>query len=144
VYGNPETLPILESTPLVPINPYGESKVFIERVLDAYQRAHGLHYVALRYFNAGGAHVDGNIGEFHIPETHVIPLAIRSALGTGPRLQVFGADLPSPDGTCIRDFVHVSDLAHAHGLALKYLVKGRNLAFSESQYGRGYLHSRTA
>jgi UDP-glucose-4-epimerase GalE len=123
-YGVPAELPIRESSPQAPINPYGATKLFFEQVLSAYSVSHGLRYAALRYFNAAGAHADGSIGEIHSPETHLIPLAIRAALGISPPLQVFGANLETPDGTCVRDFIHVSDLGAAHVLALEYLERG--------------------
>jgi UDP-arabinose 4-epimerase len=124
VYGTPTQLPIVESSPKEPINPYGDTKLFFERVLAAYARSHGLRYVALRYFNAAGAALDGTIGESHNPETHIIPLALRAAMRTGARLNVFGGNLPTPDGTCIRDFIHVEDLARAHAAAAAYLGAG--------------------
>lgn len=123
-YGIPASLPILETFPKEPINPYGETKLFLERALNAYFYSQGLRYVALRYFNAAGAHPDGSIGEYHDPETHLIPLAFRSAMGIAPPLKVFGSDLPTPDGTCIRDYIHVCDLAEAHVKALEYLTGG--------------------
>ena len=123
-YGVPPTLPIVESHPKEPINPYGATKLFFERVLSAYSVSHGLGYVALRYFNATGAHHSGLIGEIHDPETHLIPLALKSILRTAPPLKVFGREHDTPDGTCIRDFVHVSDLGAAHVLALEYLADG--------------------
>jgi UDP-glucose-4-epimerase GalE len=124
VYGIPETLPITESSPKNPINPYGATKLFFEQILSAYGISHGLRYVALRYFNAAGAHPRGRTGEIHAPETHLIPLAIRAALGRIPSLTVFGSGLNTPDGTCIRDFIHVADLASAHVKALAYLAQG--------------------
>ncbi len=124
VYGVPRALPMTEDLAREPINPYGASKLFFERVLEAYAVAHGLRYAALRYFNAAGAHESGEIGEMHEPETHLIPLAIRAALGTGPELKVFGDDFETPDGTCIRDYIHVSDLAEAHVKAVEYLSAG--------------------
>lgn len=123
-YGVPATLPISESLPKEPINPYGETKLFFERVLSAYSVAHGLRYVALRYFNAAGAHASGLVGEIHDPETHLIPLMLKAVLRTAPRLKVFGSDFNTPDGTCIRDYIHVSDLGLAHVLALEYLASG--------------------
>lgn len=123
-YGVPAKLPITEDSPTEPINPYGATKLFFEQVLSAYSISYGLQYVALRYFNAAGAHADGTIGEIHDPETHVIPLLLKAALGTAPPLKVFGADLDTPDGSCIRDFIHVSDLGSAHLRALEYLAKG--------------------
>jgi len=121
VYGVPAQVPISESTPTSPINPYGESKLQVERMLPWFANAHGLNWVALRYFNAAGADPDGEIGENHDPETHLIPLAIQAALGSGPALKVFGTDYPTKDGTAVRDYIHVSDLANAHVLALEYL-----------------------
>jgi UDP-glucose-4-epimerase GalE len=123
-YGIPASLPIEESFPKEPINPYGETKLFLERVLSAYAYSHGMRYVALRYFNAAGAHPDGTIGEYHDPEPHLIPLALRAALGTAPALKVFGSSLPTPDGTCVRDYIHVCDLASAHVAALAHLAEG--------------------
>jgi len=113
-YGVPETLPITESTPQAPINPYGQTKLDVERALGWLAKAHGLSYGALRYFNAAGAAEDGSIGEDHHPETHLIPLAIDAAVGRRPRLEIFGVDYPTPDGTCLRDYVHVDDLSRAH------------------------------
>jgi UDP-glucose 4-epimerase len=121
VFGLPLTDSICEDHPVAPINPYGASKAMVERVLADAARAYGLQSVSLRYFNAAGASPDGDIGESHQPETHLIPNALRAALGTGPGLKVFGDDYPTPDGTCIRDYVHVDDLAQAHMLALDYL-----------------------
>lgn len=120
-YGVPLTLPINEETPQLPINPYGYSKLVIEHALADYERAYGLKWAAMRYFNAAGCDPDGEIGECHDPETHAIPLAIAAALGTGPRFQVFGTDYDTPDGTAIRDYVHVTDLASAHVNAIDYL-----------------------
>jgi len=121
VYGSPAQVPISESTPTNPINPYGESKLQTERMLPWFGNAHGLNWVALRYFNAAGTDLDGEIGENHDPETHLIPLAIQAALGSGPALKVFGTDYPTQDGTAVRDYVHVVDLADAHVRALDYL-----------------------
>lgn len=118
-YGEPETVPIPETAPTVPTNPYGESKRIGEQLLEWYRRIHGVHYASLRYFNAAGASEER--GEDHTPETHLIPIALAAALGPGPRLQVFGTDYPTPDGTCVRDYVHVLDLADAHILALQQL-----------------------
>ena len=123
-YGIPERTPITEDCPQAPINPYGASKLMIERMLADFDRAHGLRYVALRYFNAAGADPAGAIGEDHSPETHLIPLAIAAALGRGPELAIFGTDYPTPDGTAIRDYIHVTDLADAHVRALGYLMGG--------------------
>jgi UDP-arabinose 4-epimerase len=117
-YGTPETVPIPESAAKAPINPYGHSKLAAEQMIADFGAAHGLRAAALRYFNAAGADADGEIGECHEPETHLIPLAMRAVTGDTPPLTVFGDDYPTPDGTCIRDYVHVSDLAAAHVLAL--------------------------
>ena len=121
VFGQPTTDTIDESHPKQPINPYGASKLMVERILADAATAYGLRSVALRYFNAAGAAPDGTIGESHAPETHLIPNVLRAALGTGPALKVFGDDYPTRDGTCIRDYVHVDDLAQAHQLALAWL-----------------------
>ncbi len=114
MYGVPAKVPIEENIPRQPVNPYGVSKLFFEQALEAYDRAYGFRYASLRYFNAAGADESGEIGELHDPETHLIPLALRAAAGVGPALQVFGSDYPTPDGTCIRDYIHVNDLASAH------------------------------
>jgi len=121
VYGTPAEVPISEDTPTNPINPYGESKLQTERMLPWFGNAHGLKWVALRYFNAAGADPDGEIGENHDPETHLIPLAIQAALDVAPPLKIFGTDYPTPDGTAVRDYIHVTDLANAHVRALDYL-----------------------
>jgi UDP-arabinose 4-epimerase len=123
VYGIPEKTPIDETARVAPINPYGESKAFVERVLDWYGRIYGLRWAALRYFNAAGADQGGDLGELHVPETHIIPLAIEAARG-GPPLTLLGLDHPTPDGTAVRDYVHVSDLADAHVQCLRYLLDG--------------------
>jgi UDP-arabinose 4-epimerase len=123
-YGIPSQLPIDEEHPQAPVNPYGESKLFFERALRWYGQAHPLRSVCLRYFNAAGADPDGEIGECHDPETHLIPLAIRAAQGNHPPLQIFGHDYDTPDGTAIRDYIHVSDLAEAHVRALEHLDRG--------------------
>ena len=137
-YGIPTHLPIREDQPQVPVNPYGESKLFTERTLRAFGNAYGLGWVSLRYFNAAGADPDGELGEDHNPETHLIPLAIEAALGTRPHLDIFGADYATADGTAIRDFIHVSDLASAHVCALDYLLRGGlSLAFNLGN-GRGH------
>jgi UDP-glucose-4-epimerase GalE len=137
IYGVPAKLPITEGSPKEPIHPYGATKLFFERVLSAYGASHGLRYVALRYFNAGGAHASGQIGEVHDPETHLIPLLLKAALGTAPPLKVFGSDLDTPDGTCIRDYIHVSDLGAAHVLALEYLDQGGESTNLNLGTGRG-------
>jgi UDP-glucose-4-epimerase GalE len=123
-YGVPSQTPISEKARQWPINPYGESKLFVERALKWYGSAYGLKWAALRYFNAAGADPDGELGENHDPETHLIPLAIQTALGLRRELQVFGTDYPTPDGSAIRDYVHVWDLAAAHFRALEYLCAG--------------------
>jgi UDP-glucose-4-epimerase GalE len=125
VYGEPAKVPIEENTPRQPVNPYGVSKMFFEQALEAYDRAYGFRYASLRYFNAAGADESGEIGELHDPETHLIPLALRAAAGLGPELHVFGSDYPTPDGTCIRDYIHVNDLASAHLKAVEYLAAGK-------------------
>lgn len=123
-YGIPSNLPILESTPQNPINPYGRSKLYAEQALRDAGNAHGIAWSALRYFNAAGADPDCEIGEDHDPETHLIPLALDAAAGTGGPLTIMGDDYDTPDGTCVRDYVHVSDLATAHVLAFEALIAG--------------------
>jgi UDP-arabinose 4-epimerase len=123
-YGLPARVPITEDEPSRPINPYGRSKVMIEQILFDFESAHGLKSAVMRYFNAAGASPGGEIGERHDPETHLIPLALDAVAGRGPELTVFGTDYPTPDGTCIRDYIHVSDLAEAHVRALDYLEGG--------------------
>lgn len=125
VYGVPAKVPIEENTPREPVNPYGVTKLFFEQALEAYDRAYGFRFAALRYFNAAGADESGEIGELHDPETHLIPLALRAAAGLGPELQVFGSDYPTPDGTCIRDYIHVNDLASVHVKTLEHLAAGK-------------------
>jgi len=138
VYGEPSSVPIVETLETRPINPYGESKLAIERVLPHLERAHGITWTALRYFNAAGAWPDGSIGEDHADEIHLIPLAIRAATG-GPALKVFGEDYPTPDGTCLRDYIHVCDLASAHIRALEALERGA--ASGAFNVGTGTPHS---
>jgi UDP-glucose-4-epimerase GalE len=123
VYGIPEQIPITEQTPREPVNPYGASKLFFENALEAYSRAYGLRAVSLRYFNAAGADESGEIGEIHDPETHLIPLALAASTANGAELQIYGSDYPTPDGTCLRDYIHVNDLADAHVRALQHLEK---------------------
>jgi UDP-glucose-4-epimerase GalE len=123
VYGTPHTSPILESFPIQPVSPYGESKVMVETLLRWFDRIHGLTNVCLRYFNASGADPDGRLGEEHAPETHLIPLLLR-AVETGNPVTIFGDDYPTSDGTCIRDYIHVNDLAQAHILAVEHLLGG--------------------
>jgi UDP-glucose-4-epimerase GalE len=121
VYGEPFEIPITESHPQNPINPYGRSKWMVEKILDDFHNAYGLEYVALRYFNAAGADSEGEIGEDHRPETHLIPLTLQAALGQRETIHILGDDYPTQDGTCIRDYVHIEDLAQAHLLALERL-----------------------
>jgi UDP-glucose 4-epimerase len=123
-YGEPTTIPITEAEPQFPVNPYGHSKRMLEQVLADCETAFGLRSVCLRYFNACGAAMDGTLGEDHDPETHLIPLVLMAAKGTIPEVRVFGADYPTPDGTCIRDYIHVDDLATAHAAALDLLASG--------------------
>ncbi len=123
-YGEPKEIPIPETHPQNPINPYGASKVMVERILQDYAVAYGLKFVALRYFNAAGADESGEIGEDHNPETHLIPLVLDAALGRRKHIIIYGTDYDTPDGTCIRDYIHVTDLANAHVLGLKYLEEG--------------------
>lgn len=123
VYGLPAATPIREETPRQPVNPYGTSKLFFEQALEAYGIAYGLRFVSFRYFNAAGADESGEIGELHNPETHLIPRALQVAAGKIPELEIYGTDYPTPDGTCVRDFIHVSDLVEAHVLGLEYLEK---------------------
>ena len=135
-YGEPTAVPIEERHAQWPINPYGWSKLFVERLLDSYDRAHGLRFAALRYFNAAGA--TARSGEHHEPETHLVPLALRAAAGRGSQLTVFGSDYDTPDGTAIRDYVHVADLADAHLLALTHLRRGGDSLFLNLGTGTGY------
>jgi UDP-glucose-4-epimerase GalE len=123
VYGEPEEVPILEDSPIRPMNPYGESKVMVETLLHWFDHIHGITSVTLRYFNAAGADPEGGLGEEHEPETHLIPLLLRAVI-TGEPVTIFGTDYPTHDGTCMRDYIHVADLAHAHMLAVEYLLGG--------------------
>ena len=123
-YGEPESIPILESDRTEPTNPYGETKLSMEKMMKWTDVAHGVHYVALRYFNACGAHVSGEIGEAHNPETHLIPLILQVPNGQRESISIFGDDYDTKDGTCVRDYIHVTDLAQAHILAVKYLMNG--------------------
>ncbi len=137
VYGMPEHLPIRETTPKAPLNPYGETKLSIERALHWYAGAYGLRYMALRYFNAAGADPDCEIGEDHEPETHLIPRVLRAASGRGEPVEIYGTDYPTPDGTAIRDYIHVSDLADAHLRALGHLAAGGGSAAQRLLGARG-------
>jgi UDP-glucose-4-epimerase GalE len=122
-YGEPESLPMAEGHPQKPINPYGRSKLMMEQILDDLDIADGLKSVCLRYFNAAGADPEGQLGEDHDPETHLIPLVLQTALGQRPELTVFGNDYQTTDGTCVRDYIHIQDLAQAHFLSLQHLLK---------------------
>ena len=135
-YGIPTRLPITEDLPQAPINPYGQTKLDVENALKALARAHGLSFAAFRYFNAAGASEDGAIGEDHDPETHLIPLAISAAMGRLPCLQLFGTDYPTPDGTCLRDYVHVDDLSRAHIAVFSQLEKPGATLFYNLGTGR--------
>lgn len=137
VYGEPQTVPIPESHPLRPLTPYGRSKMMAEEVLEDVARAQGLRYAALRYFNAAGADPDGELCEVHSPETHLVPLALEAALDPGRCLEVYGDDYDTADGTCVRDFVHVADLARAHVAALRWLSGGANNLVVNLGSGRG-------
>jgi UDP-glucose-4-epimerase GalE len=139
VYGVPVKVPITEENPREPINPYGASKLFFENALEAYSRAYGLRSARLRYFNAAGADESGETGELHDPETHLIPLALLASTAEGPELNVFGSDYPTPDGTCLRDYIHVTDLAEAHVRALQHLEQGGD-SFALN-LGTGHGHS---
>jgi UDP-glucose-4-epimerase GalE len=136
-YGVPEQLPILEEHQLQPVNPYGHSKLFVERILADAGAAHGLRWASLRYFNAAGADPDGEIGECHEPETHLIPLVLKAAR-EGTAVRIFGADYDTPDGTCVRDFVHVNDIADAHLRALDHLMAGGESFTVNLANARGY------
>lgn len=137
VYGTPEKSPITENSPRQPVNPYGATKLALENALEAYSRAYGLRFVAFRYFNAAGADESGKIGENHDPETHLIPLILQAIQGKRAALEIFGDDYPTPDGTCIRDYIHVNDLAEAHVLGLEYLSKAESGAMNLGT-GKGY------
>lgn len=128
-YGEPETNPITEDMCQSPINPYGATKLMVERIFKDYRKAYGLNFVVLRYFNAAGADPDGEIGESHTPETHLIPLVLDAAAGIREDIKVFGSDYATPDGSCIRDYIHVDDLAQAHLLAFKHLEDGKDSDF---------------
>ncbi len=138
VYGIPSKIPMAEDAPREPVSAYGASKLFFEHALEAYDRAYGVKYVALRYFNAAGADESGTIGELHQPETHLIPSALQAVRGERAPLELFGSDYPTPDGTCVRDYIHVNDLADAHGLALRYLCGGNDSGALNLGTGRGY------
>lgn len=138
VYGNPQTPLINEDHPKSPINPYGRSKWIVEQILDDYDRAYALKSISLRYFNAAGADPEGQLGERHIPETHLIPLVLQAAAGGGAQLAIFGDDYDTPDGSCIRDYVHIADLCQAHLLALRKLLEGAHSATFNLGNGAGF------
>ncbi len=138
IFGNPDYTPIDEAHPKAPINPYGRSKWLIEQLLPDYEQAYGLKSVCLRYFNAAGADPDGQLGERHQPETHLIPLVLQAASGRREAIHIFGTDYPTPDGTCIRDYIHVEDLAQAHLRALEYLESGAGSAAFNLGNGQGF------
>lgn len=138
VYGNPVKVPIPEDHPKEPVNPYGETKLAMERALQWYGNAYGLKWAALRYFNAAGADPDGEIGEAHDPEAHLIPLTLQAALGRRKHVEIYGTDYPTPDGTAIRDYIHVTDLGDAHVRALDYLGGGGESRALNLGTGRGY------
>ena len=138
VYGEPQYVPIDEAHPKAPINPYGKSKWMVEQVLEDYDRAYGLKSIALRYFNAAGADPEGELGERHDPETHLIPLVLQAAGGRRPHVSVFGRDYGTPDGTCIRDYIHVTDLCVAHWLALQQLLQGADSTAYNLGNGNGF------
>jgi UDP-arabinose 4-epimerase len=137
-YGVPERLPLKEDDAQDPVSPYGHTKLAAERMLKAAETAHGLRHVALRYFNAAGADPDGELGELHQPETHLIPLILFAAMGRERSIKIFGNDYPTPDGTCIRDYVHVSDLADAHVAAIEWLAAGHASDSFNLGIGRGF------
>jgi UDP-glucose-4-epimerase GalE len=137
VYGVPAKVPMAEDNPRLPVNPYGSSKLAFEFALESYARAYGLRFVAFRYFNASGADENGKIGEMHDPETHLIPAVFEAIKGRRPALQIFGDDYPTPDGTCVRDYIHVSDLAEAHVLGLDCIDRGESAALNLGT-GHGY------
>lgn len=137
-YGVPNTVPIPENHPQNPINPYGATKLMIERVLTDFDKAYDFRSVCFRYFNAAGADPEGRLGEDHNPETHLIPLVLQTALGKRESVSIFGTDYPTPDGTCIRDYIHVTDLAQAHVLGLEYLLKGESSTIFNLGNGNGF------
>lgn len=138
VYGVPLQVPIPENHPLSPVNPYGQTKVFVEKILEDYQRAYGLKYISLRYFNAAGADPDGLLGEMHEPETHLIPNLLLFLLGEKKGFDLYGTDFPTEDGTAVRDYIHVTDLARAHVLALRKLLESSRSEFINLGTNTGY------
>ncbi|QAT41154.1 UDP-glucose 4-epimerase GalE [Clostridium sp. JN-9] len=137
-YGEPENIPILEQDKTFPTNPYGESKLMVEKMLKWCDKAYGIKYTALRYFNAAGAHVSGKIGEDHRPESHLIPIILQVALGQREKIMIYGDDYNTPDGTCVRDYIHVTDLASAHLLALQRLKNGGESRIYNLGNGKGF------
>jgi UDP-glucose 4-epimerase len=137
-YGEPENTPILESDRTFPTSPYGESKLAVEKILKWFEGAYGLKYAVLRYFNAAGAHISGKIGEAHSPESHLIPIVLQAALGEREFISVFGGDYPTPDGTCVRDYIHVSDLSDAHILAVEFLRERNESSIYNLGNGKGF------
>jgi len=137
-YGEPENIPITEDDRTLPTNPYGETKLAVEKMLKWSDAAYGLKYTVLRYFNAAGAHVSGDIGEDHSPESHLIPIILQVSLGQRDKILIFGDDYDTPDGTCVRDYIHVTDLANAHILALDRLLKGANSETFNLGNGQGF------
>jgi UDP-glucose 4-epimerase len=137
-YGVPEQIPVLEDQPQQPINPYGMSKLMVEHILDDFDRAYGLRSVRFRYFNAAGADPEGRLGEDHSPETHILPLVLLTALGKRESISIYGTDYDTPDGTCLRDYIHVSDLAQAHILGLEYLLNGGSTEVFNLGNGQGF------
>lgn len=138
VYGNPQKIPIPESHPLNPFNPYGQTKFFLETILQDYEKAYGLKFISLRYFNAAGADPEGQLGEMHDPETHLIPNILLFLLGKKERFELYGTDFETPDGTAIRDYIHVTDLASAHVLALKKILALPSSDFINLGANKGY------
>lgn len=138
VYGVPLQVPIPENHPLNPVNPYGQTKVFVEKILEDYERAYGLKYISLRYFNAAGADPDGLLGEMHEPETHLIPNLLLYLLGEKKGFDLYGTDFPTEDGTAVRDYIHVTDLARAHVLALQRLLESSRSEFINLGTNTGY------
>lgn len=138
VYGEPLQNPIPESHPLNPFNPYGQTKFFVEKVIQDYERAYGLKFISLRYFNAAGADPEGHLGELHDPETHLIPNILLFLLGKKKKFEIFGKDFPTKDGTAVRDYIHVTDLAKAHVLSLKTLLKSSQSEFINLGTNKGY------
>lgn len=137
-YGVPEQIPVSEDQPKQPINPYGMSKLMVEHILDDFDRAYGLRSVRFRYFNAAGADPEGRLGEDHTPETHILPLVLLTAMGKRESISIYGTDYDTPDGTCLRDYIHVTDLAQAHILGLEYLLKGGSTEVFNLGNGQGF------